>query len=162
MIAFFAGYPFIYAIVYVIAGKKYTTVNSFSKRMVSCLPFAYALTGTLFIGLILKDLYPDYSFKNIRNQFQPIYLVAFAMTSVLFWIPLLSKKTIFSLLHSLVFFSLILKDLFMFMKTTLDREVIQNDMKIYTNSLLLNAVTFVFVLIIHIIIKAIRSKKMSV
>ena len=64
LMAFFAGYPLIYAFVYVIAGEKRKDPASFSSRMVRSLPFAYALTATLFLGLILKDMSPDYSLKN--------------------------------------------------------------------------------------------------
>jgi len=161
LIAFFAGYPLIYAIVYTIAGSKYKVQNSFSCRMVKCLPFAYALSGTLFLGLMLKDLYPDYSLNHISDQFQAPYLIAWGISSLLFWIPLFSKKTFLSLLHSFVFFFLLLKDLFMYMNTSIDKEVIQNDMKIYTTSLLVNAATFLSMLLIHIGLNAIRGNKKS-
>lgn len=161
LIAFFSGYPFIYAIVYTIAGEKHKIAGSFANRLTSSLPMAYALTGTLFIGLLLKDLYPDYSAKNIAYQFQTPYFVIWGILSVLFWIPAFSKKTIFSLLHSLVFFSLFLKDLFLYFNDSMDKEMIRNDMKIYTISLLLNTATLFFILAVSFIQQRINSRNKS-
>ena len=160
LMAFFAGYPLIYAIVHVIAGAQHKKKFTFSSRLLKLLPFAYALTGTLFLGLMLKNMYPDYSLKNIAEQFQTSWLRIFGLLSILFWIPLLSKKSVFSLLHSLVFFFFLLKDLFMHISSaTTGNEVIKNDMKIYTDSLLLNTGTLAVMVILYFIFTGIQKKR---
>ena len=147
LLAFFSGYPLIYAIVFFIAGDQQSK-NKFKSRAVSLLPFAYALIGTLYLGLQLKKLYPDYSIENITLQTQQPYLMAWALLSNLFWIPSLGKKTILSLLHSLVFFFFVIKDLFLQLSGSIDKDIIRNDMKIYTVSLLLNLVAIALLLLL--------------
>ncbi len=161
LMAFFSGYPLIYTIVQVIAGEQRKKTTARVSRLVKLLPFAYAFTGTLFIGLILKDMSPDFSAKNIAAQFQFSYLKIWGMLSILFWIPAFSRKPVFTLLHSLVFFSLLLKDLFMHMTSSIGNDMIKNDMKIYTDSLLLNSGTLVIVIIINFILLRIRHNKIS-
>lgn len=158
LIAFFAGYPFIYLLVMVWAGKKNSSSLAFSNTLVKSLPYAYALTGTLYLGLLLKDLSPDYSLKNISEQLQPYYLKIWGLFSLLFWIPFFSKKNIFSLLHSLLFFLLIIRDLTYYLVSSLDREMLQNDMKIYTTSILINSSTLILITAIRFLIHK-RSKK---
>lgn len=158
LIAFFAGYPVIYAIVQFIAGER----RAFASRLAMLLPYAYALTGTLFLGLTLKNISAS-PLKNITEQFQMPYLQIWALLSVLFWTPVFSKKPVFTLLHSLIFFFLLLKDFFMYMVSYLGKDVIKNDMKMYTDSLLLNAGTMAIVALLHFIWSGIRgNKKISV
>ena len=65
LIAFFSGYPLIYAVVFFFA-RNNRLKNSFKQRVASLLPFSYALIGTLYIGLQLKKIYPDYFFENMQ------------------------------------------------------------------------------------------------
>ena len=153
LIAFFSGYPLIYTIVVSIAGKNQPK-RSFKNRLVLLLPFAYALVGTLYLGLQLKNLYPDYSIENIKQIFQGSYLKIWGILSMLFWIPAFNRKTIFSLLHSLIFFFFLAKTLFLYLFNAAEQININNEMKIYTDSLLLNAgclaiLTFFSLLIKH-------------
>lgn len=106
--------------------------------MVSVLPLSYALVSTLYLGLQLKNLYLSYSSGNIIPPIHHPYLMIWGLLAILFWIPAISKKTIFSLLHSLLFFFLLIKDLFLQMTGLSERYVIGNDMKMYTISILLN------------------------
>src|SRR5438105_3986940 len=110
LIAFFSGYPLIYAVILFIAGMQKSQKN-FTKYVVSLLPFAYALVGTLYLGLQLNKLYPDYSIENIKLTISQPWLVAWGLLSVLFWIPALARKKVLSLIHSLVFFFILLLDL---------------------------------------------------
>src|SRR6478672_4923359 len=107
LIAFFAGYPVIYSIILVINGDDRT----FVKKLVVLLPYAYALTGTLFMGFIARELFSDPT-NNFASFFQNSYLRIWGLLAVLFWIPAFNKKPVYSLLHSLVFFLLLLKDFF--------------------------------------------------
>lgn len=148
MLAFFSGYPLVYYLI------RYVNLNTSVKNVrgvgiLSILPFAYALTGTLYLGLQLKNLYPDYTIENLRHRIQEPYLVIWALMSILFWIPALSKKQILSVLHSLVFFFIIVKDLFFQLTGTIsDRNILSNDMKLYTVSVFLNLASFIFLALV--------------
>lgn len=148
LIAFFSGYPLIYAIAFFIFGNK-PLKNNFKSRIFSLLPFAYALVGTLYLGLQLKNLYPDYSIKNIQLTIQLPWLICWGILSILFWVPALAKKTVVSLVHSLVFFFFIVRDLFLQLPaSTADNDIVRNDMKLYTDSLLLNLGAFALIVLI--------------
>ena len=138
LMAFFSGYPLIYAITLFFAGNQEVRDN-FKSRTVSLLPFAYALVGTLYLGLQLKNLYPDYSFEHLKLTIQQPWLISWGLLSMLFWIPVLNRKPFLSLIHSLVFFFFLIKDLFLQLTASAaDNDMLRNDMKIYTVSLLLN------------------------
>jgi hypothetical protein len=66
-----------------------------------------------------------------------------ALLSLLFWIPAISKRQILSVLHSLIFFFIIVKDLyFQLAGLTSDQRILKNDMKLYTVSIFLNLAAF--------------------
>ena len=50
IMAFFSGYPVLYLIILAYAGKEELRTIT-KKRLVSLLPFAYALIGVLYSGL---------------------------------------------------------------------------------------------------------------
>ena len=143
LMAFFSGYPLIYTVTLFIAGTEQFK-NNFKSKVVPLLPFAYALVGTCYLGLQLKNLYPDYSIKNIALIIQQPYLITWGLLSILFWIPTLAKKAVLSLLHSLVFFFLLAIDLF----SGMNKDTVRNDMRIYTVSLLLNLAAIAFVVLL--------------
>jgi hypothetical protein len=148
VMAFFSGYPLLYTVTLFIAGNQQSR-TSIKNRIVSLLPFAYALVGTLYLGLQLKNLYPDYSFENVKLAMQQPYLIIWGLLSILFWLPALAKKPVFSLLHSFVFFSLLLRDLFLQLFASVsDKNILRNEMKVYTDSLLLNLGAFSFIVLI--------------
>ncbi|MDP9046545.1 MAG: hypothetical protein M3N14_00285 [Bacteroidota bacterium] len=148
LVAFFSGYPLIYAITLFIAGTQQEKNNIITKAG-TLLPLSYALVGTLFLGFQLKKFYPDYSIASIKLSFQQPLLIIWALLSILFWLPALRKKRILSLIHSLVFFSFIVRDLFFqFSGSLADNNIIKNDMRTYSNSLLLNLGAFALMLFV--------------
>ena len=156
--AFFSGYPLIYAIVHFWGGNNQTKAG-IKRRFIFLLPFSYALLGALYLGLQLKDLYPDYSFENIKLAMQEPYLKIWGILAMLFWIPALSKKPVLSLLHSFVFFFFLIRDLFLNFFQSTDKNVVRNDMKIYTDSLLLNIGTLAAVILIYFLAGKMKVKK---
>jgi len=136
LMAFFSGYPLVYALVQVLAGSKQTP--PFFTSLKRLLPYAYALTGIFFLGLLLKNMYPGYSLSNIKAQFENSWLRIWALLSLLFFIPFFAKKPVLSLLHSFVFFFFLVKDLFVRNAGPASADVVKNDMKIYTDSLIVN------------------------
>jgi hypothetical protein len=147
LMGFFAGYPFIFALVHYIAGGQRKKTGALPERLKKLLPLAYALTGTLYFGLIMSNIFPDYSFKNIAAQFQNPFQL-WGLLSVLCWLPVFRKKAYFSVLHSLPVFLLLFKDLVTGIYYSGGGDMIKNDMKIYTDSLLVNTGTLVLVTII--------------
>lgn len=154
LIAFFSAYPLLYTIIKVLAGNSKKEII---KKIPLLLPYAYALVGTLYLGFLLRNLYPDYTLESIRSFVQLPVLILWALLSLFFWIPALAKKPVISLLHSLVFFFLLLKDLFFqIYDSSVDKSIVRNEMKVYTDSILLNTGALIVIVIIYLLI---RNKK---
>lgn len=156
LMAFFSGYPLLYAIVVSVVGKKQLR-NNFKSKIVRLLPYSYALVGILYLGLQLKNLYPDYSTENINMALERPFLKIWGLLSIFFWIPSLTKKTVLSLLHSFVFFFLLLKDLIVqssFFEG--NNDIIKNDMKVYTDSLIINISSLIIVSITYFLYRRIK------
>lgn len=161
MMAFFSGYPFIYALVIFIFGNKQSKPG-IGSRVVSLLPFAYALVGTLFLGIQLKNLYPDYSIENIIVYMDEPYLKIWGILSLLFWIPALGKKPVISLLHSLVFFYFLIRNISLhLLSASVDKYALKNEMKVYTDSLLLNISALAGIAIIYFLIAWLKKNNNS-
>jgi len=161
LMAFFSGFPLIYSLVVYIAGTL-PEKNNFKTRMVSILPYAYALIGTLYVGDLLRNMYPDYSFKNITLLIQQQWLIIWGLLSLLFWIPAISKRKVLSLIHSLVFLFFLGKDLFQqFFAASANNDIVKNDMKIYGNSLLLNLVAFAFIVLLSFLFTRYKNRSVS-
>lgn len=159
LMAFFSAYPLIYAAIRVIAGNSKREVL---KELPSRLPFAYALVGTFYLGLQIKNLYPDYSVENIQLTIQQPWLLIFGLLSILFWIPFFGKKPVLSLIHSLVFFFFLVSDIFLQISaSSVDKNIVRNDMKIYSGSILLNLIALILVILISFLITRIKKQKRS-
>jgi len=146
--AFFSGYSLLYAIILAFAGNK-ESQNNFKNLIVSILPFSYALIGTLYLGLQIKNLYLSYSIGNSGMAIHHVYLMTWGLLCVLFWIPLFRKKVWLTLLHSLVFFFILVKDIILQIGSSVDENILKNDMKIYTFSFLLNLATFILIALLY-------------
>lgn len=150
LMVFFSGYSLLYATILVVAGDKESRKN-FKNRIVSVLPLSYALIGTLFLGLQLKNFYLSYTSGSIRQAIHHPYLMIWGFLSIVFWIPLFRKKLALSLLHSLVFFFILAKDIFIQINTSVDENILKNDMRIYTVSLFLNLGTFILMVLLSFV-----------
>ncbi len=157
LMAFFSGYPLLYAVI-VYTGEDKRSRSRFKNRTVSVLPFAYALTGTLYLGLQLKKLYFNYSSGNIKQMMHLPWLMIWAFLSILFWIPAVSKKKELSLIHSLIFFFFLLKDMVLQFASSADGNILKNDMRIYTISLLLNLCAFILLVLLSFFISQNKNK----
>jgi len=159
LMAFFSGYPLFYAFIRVIA-LNLARRGEIKSRFVVHLPHAYALVAALYLGLQLKSLFPDYSFERMHLP----YLKAWGVAAVLFWLPAMAKHPVLSLLHSLVFFFFIVRDLFVeSFASAGNSPLVKNDMKLFSVSLLLNLAAFVAILAISYLIRRfLRLKKSPV
>ena len=147
--AFFSAYPLVYSFVLFIVKERFNKSPVLMDRLVRILPLSYALTGVLFLGFLLKNMYPDFSLKNLGGAFQFSFLKLWGISAILFWLPFLNSRAVVSLLHSFVFFFFLLKDLFGYIFSTTDKNMISNDMKIYTDSLIITIIAYTVVLLIY-------------
>ncbi|MEO7924752.1 MAG: hypothetical protein ABIR30_13805 [Chitinophagaceae bacterium] len=158
LMAFFSGYPLLYTLVFYLNGFSKSTTRK--QQVLALLPRAYGLVGILYLGLQLRNLYPNYSVENIRQTTEQPLLMIWGILAILFWVPALSRKHILSLLHSLVFFLLLAKDLFLHsISSRSDTTAIKTEMKIYTDSLLLNTGCFIFLLALYAVFIFIRLRR---
>jgi hypothetical protein len=158
ILGFFSGYPLVYALVSFIRGSSKSKAN-IRNTIFILLPFAYATTGLLYIGLQLRNLYPDYSIKHISAEIQTPFFAIWGLLSVLFWFPLLNKKPVFSLFHSLVFLYLLVKNFYLQLSSPVeDRSVLKNYMGVYSDSILLNIGVLIAVVFIYYTIKSLKKK----
>lgn len=151
LFGFFSGYSLLFVLILFWTGDK-PLQNNFKKRLLSVIPYSYALIGTLYIGLLMKNLYESHMVGNLFTNIYNPFLTAWALLSILFWIPAIGKKQFLSLLHNLVFFFLLVKDVIMQIFSSEYNEILKNDMKIYTMSLLLNLGSFIVVLLFSFVI----------
>ena len=156
---FFSGYLLIYAVIYLVA--SYLPVTNFVKtRALPQLPLAYALIGTVYLGLQLKNGYPGYHINQVVADIQFPYLKIWGLLSVFFWIPILHKKGVFSMLHSLVFFIILLASFFsQLFPPSAGNDMAGNNMKIYSVSILLNITALILVIFISYLV--VRFKKQN-
>jgi hypothetical protein len=159
LLAFFSGYPLLYTIVFAIAGKR-REEQAITSTIALLTPFAYALTGSLFLGLQIKKLYPIFSHQPITASIAGLFLTVWGLCSLLFWMPVFTKKHIYSLLHSLVFFFLFVKILFEYsISPDGDKHLLQNAVKMYTGSFLLNIFSLAVVTAIYYLYHGVNNWK---
>ena len=153
LIAFFSGYPLLYATVLLISGNRRQR-NNIKQTLVSSLSYSYALIATLYVGFELSNILPNYSINNLKHFAPHPLFVAWGMLAIFFWIPVFVKRPFLTFLHSLVFFFLLVQDLFFAEAVSPgSRETIRNDMKLYTASMLLNCVAFITVALIYFLFR---------
>jgi hypothetical protein len=147
LLAIFSGYPLVYSIIQFISHRRSEKTNRLTAKLPELLPLSYAFLGTLYFALFLKEIFIDQLIS-----FSPIFfLKIWGALAFLFWFPRLRRTALYSLLHSLVFFLLIVKDLFTEMGSASGRDMIANDMRIYTLSLLANIIVLGIIVLIYII-----------
>ncbi len=149
LFGFFSGYCLLYSVIFSFKSGNNGKAQTLFQKLVILLPYAYALTATLYLGMVIKNISLDFSMRNFNEQFHIPFLQILALLGVLFWVPFFSKKTFLSLLHSLVFFFFLLKDIFFELNLPEGKETIQNDMRLFTDSLLLNFITLAFISLIY-------------
>ena len=161
ILAFFSGYPLIYAIVAYLKSTA-TSKPTIKNSAFNLLPFEYATIGLLYVALQIKNLYPDYSIKHLSSEIQIPFFVCWALSSLVFLTPFFNKKPIVSLLHSLVFFYLIIRNFYLqLISIEPDKNVLTNLRRVYSDSLLLNATIFIVLLIIYYGARFLKQKSAS-
>ena len=160
ILAFFSGFPFLYSIIHLLGTRHSWIFQAFFEKAKVLLPLSYALTATFFAAYISIEMIMGPGGRADRTSFLVYFLKIWGVMAILFWTPFLRKVPPYSLWHSLVFFVvLLLKDLVLGWNSAEGRELIRNDMKIFTTSTMLNLVTLVLVFVGHYIIRMIKSAR---
>jgi hypothetical protein len=157
LMLFFSGYPLIYLLVRSFASQK-KMISAFRYNVSGLLPFAYAALGLLYLGLKLRNMYPDLDVPHLQAEFSGTWLQFWGLSAILFFIPALSRKPVFSLLHSLVFFFFIARDIVERLISDTDRNIVQNDMNIYAYSLLINSALIIVIVMGYLFMQRVRRK----
>lgn len=148
LMLFFSGYPFVYLIIIFIYGYRKINRTS-SLKIKSFLALSYAFVGTLYLAMRLYNNLFAPHYTKIEEMSNYSFLSIWGILSTLFWIPFFNKRFYLSLIHSLVFFLFLLKDLlYEALKISDNFDVIRNDMNIYSLSILLNFISFLFILLL--------------
>lgn len=142
--AFFSGYPVLFAVVYYISGNKNIKFPK-KENVVLVLSYSYALVGVFFLGFQLKKTYVSYNIFDAIQWHSNSFLTVWAFLSLVFWVPSLRRKILLSLIHSFVFFFFLIQDILqhLFISTS-DNSILRNDMNVYTDSILLNTFVYTF------------------
>lgn len=159
LFGFFSGYCLIYSLITSLKKENNSKGQTLLRKIIFLLPYGYALTATLYAGMVIKNISLDVSMRNLHEQFHIPFLQIFALLAILFWIPFLSRKTVISLLHSAVFFFFLLREIFVQMNLPGGKEIIHNSMKVFTDSLLLNLITLVFVVLMYFFFRYVAHSK---
>ncbi len=160
LIAFFCGYPFIYLLVHIFSSTQFVK-RIFHNRIELLLPVSYALVGLLYLGLLLKNLYPHYSLHNIQLSVHQPFFKIWGLLSLLFFIPLFNRKTVFSLWHSLLFFFFFAATIIKETLLSNQNDAVKNGMHIYSISLLINLFAFIIICIFDFIRSKMKSKPIN-
>ncbi len=160
LMAFFSGYPFIYLLVHIFSSTQFGK-RIFHKRIELLLPVSYALVGLLYLGLVLKNLYPHYSLHNIQLSIHQPFFKIWGLLSLLFFIPLFNRKTVFSLWHSLLFFFFFAGTIIKETLLSNQNDAVKNGMHIYSISLLINLFAFIIICIFDFIRSKMKSKPIN-
>lgn len=153
ILAFFSGYPIIYLLVNYIS--QYKGMQRITKQALPNLPFAYGFIGLLFLGLQLKTFFISLDLAH----FQHPYLVIWGILSILFLFPIFSKHSNLSLLHSLVFFIVLISKVFFQTNAQEEKsQVVGNYMNIYSISLALNLLLLLLALIATFLLEKVKNR----
>lgn len=151
-IAFFSGYPMMYAVFRSFMPQR-TVKHAAGDRLLSLWPVAYGLLGALYLGLQLRNLHLDRFGGALSLSPWTLFLTVWGVSAIFFWTPALVKRPALSFWHSLVFFSLISKDLLQQLSgSDKDGGRIWNDMQMYGVSLVLAIGAFLFVAFCHFVL----------
>ena len=153
IMVFFAGYAILYAIVYFLGSEFRKKPKAIISLLQELLPYGYAVTSTLFLGFIIKKIYIGYELGVPITKLDHPGLIVFGLSAVLFWLTPIRKFAVLSLIHSLVFFYFIPRDIVLNYSIKQGNDLVKNDMSILTTSLLLHTTCLLFVLIVHYLIK---------
>ena len=162
IMVFFVGYPIIYALVYFLASEFRKKPKAIISLFQELLPFGYAVSASLFLGFIIRKIYIGYELGVPVNKLDHPFLILFGFLALLFWLRPIRKFAVMSLIHSLVFFYFIPRDIVQNFSSDQGNDIVKNDMNILTTSLLLNATCLLFVLIVHYLIRYITGSRQAI
>lgn len=152
ILLFFSGYTILFCFV----NYLWTRPNIFLDKLKALIPFGYAFSATLFLGYFLNKIYLNHILGNVNIHWYHPFLIIWGALALLFWVPFFKRKPALSLMHSLVFFYFILKDLVSYVFGNSDQLVIRNNMNILSTSFLINVATLTLVYILFYLLHKLK------
>lgn len=137
-IAFFAGYPLLFLLVWV-GAEAVQNRTSFIHQLKNLLPTGYALTGSLFTVHVIVNMVAEYRFSQQLHLPENIWLTVWALVSLVFWIPQMRTRPMLAPLHSLPFFFLFGREIVLYISGKSDPDTLATYMKLYSISMGINA-----------------------
>lgn len=126
------------------------------------LPLAYAIVGTLYLGLQLRNSWEDHSLLPLFPGYQYYFLKSWALIALLCWIPFIRRNVLFAILHSSVYFFVMARDLIIaYTGEYDDSSRTSNDWKIFSVSIGLNLVLTLIILLVSHLLDFLRKRKRS-
>jgi hypothetical protein len=155
---FFSGFLLVYAIIYLLSAKQ--PADFIKIKMLPLLPLAYALIATLYWGLQFKNWYPDYNINHIISGTYYPYLKLWALLAIFFWLPILNRKNFPAVVHSGIFFFLMMKDIgVQVLGKNADSSSRNNDLKIYTASIIMHIAALAVIFLVYLLILRLKKGK---
>jgi len=141
---FFTGYPLVYLLFHLAATNK-----SFNKTIVEkiypLLPLSYVFVNSCFWILTLFTGRINFVFEKIATSIPAALVIAYSLTGLLFWLPVLRKNNMLSFMHSLLLF--LLPPLNMLFNalghTVIPHDYIINLLRIYTAGIIIYIIAII-------------------
>ncbi len=98
LFGFFSGYCLIYTIIFSLKSNNNSKAQTLLNKLTVLLPYAYALTATLYLGMVIKNISLDFSMRNFNEQFHIPYLTNLGTSCRSFLDSFFQQKNIFELI----------------------------------------------------------------
>src|SRR6266496_213257 len=158
---FFSGFLLVYAIIYLLSAKQ--SAGFIKIKILPLLPLSYALIATLYWGLQFKNWYPDYNINHIIYSTYYPYFKLWALLAIFFWLPFFYRRKFLAVMHSSVFFFLMMKDIAVqVLSKNSDSSSRNNDLKIYAVSIGMHIAALAVVLLVYLLILRLKRKGIAV
>jgi len=150
---FFTSYPLAYLLFH-LAGRNKNFNQLLAEKVYPLLPLSYATVASCFWILTLFSGRINFVFEKITPVVSSALIIVYSLSGLLFWLPVVRKKNILSLIHSLLLFLLpplnMLSD--KFKHRVVPHDYIITLLRIYTAGLLIYLIIIGFLLLIKWII----------
>lgn len=142
LLAFFSAFPLYYLLVHFITNEL-----SIQKKWVKAMPnnitLVYAIVTLLYFGMKLNQIFEMHVLNFDMHNYMH-YFKIWALLGLVFFIPFFANKKKWVLFHSFPFIGIILVDFVRFFFNGLSKDAINNEMRLYFTSLLLQtAITLI-------------------
>ena len=123
--------------------------HSIAEKIFSMLPLAYAFVSTCFWLLMLYTGKMNFVIQRIASVMPSTLVILYSFSALLFWLPVLRRKTYWSFLHSLLLFLLPFCNILvkMYRHKIIPHDYIISLLRIYTAGFIIYVVAITFLLL---------------